>query len=283
MTHSPQLPMLAPTCSLRSPSQVLGSFENNTSFMRTLIIIALILVHLVAFSQDRKTGIINDPDGYTNIRDGKGVSFEIVGKIYTNELFTYWDSADKNWLKVGTTRGVIEDGQRKYKNVEGFIHRSRISNIEELATQEKRQLYSYIFETERSNYTKLIESKDKTSLEYKQIALASTIFHDYQFDYSFRSFKEFICSSKDRKLFEQFLGILELEAGSADEAPLFALGSIFKCQPEWVFESMKIHLGLMSKLEWGIVGDKTYEDRYNELRASIGLSKTNFKLYYEDY
>ena len=57
-----------------------------------------------------------------------------------------------------------------------------------------------------------------------------------------------------------------------------------------MFQSMKKHLGLMNLLEWGIVSigydanrnePSALETKYNELRVSIGLEKTDFSLYYE--
>ena len=162
------------------------------------------------------------------------------------------------------------------------MHRSRISNIDELTKEQKGKLFASIFEKESQYYKKLIGAFDRTSEDYRQHSMKYSIFHEYQFGGSLQAFGKYICDHKDRKSFELFLNIIELEDGSADEAPSFTLGAIFKCDPGWVFESMKNHLGLMNDLEWGIVGDKKSEKRYNELRTSIGLSETNFSLYYEE-
>lgn len=51
-----------------------------------------------------KTAIINDPDGYTNVRKGKGTNHAIITKIYNNEKFTVIPS-DENWWQVRTKDG----------------------------------------------------------------------------------------------------------------------------------------------------------------------------------
>ena len=64
-------------------------------------------------------GIINDADGYTNIRKEASTKSQIVGKILQNEYFFY-EEYNSNWCKITT--------QNKVK---GFVHKSRIKNIDE--------------------------------------------------------------------------------------------------------------------------------------------------------
>lgn len=71
-------------------------------------------------------GIIDDPDGYTNIRKSNSVKSEIIGKIVDGEVFTYWETND-NWYIVQT-----ESGMR------GYVHKSRIKPVEERDEQKIR-------------------------------------------------------------------------------------------------------------------------------------------------
>lgn len=50
--------------------------------------------------------VISDADGYTNLRKGKGTSYSIVKKIYSNEKFSVFPSNEK-WWKVKTNNGTI--------------------------------------------------------------------------------------------------------------------------------------------------------------------------------
>ncbi|MCL1942121.1 MAG: SH3 domain-containing protein [Candidatus Azobacteroides sp.] len=60
-------------------------------------------------------GIINDPDGYVNIREGKSISSKVTGKIVDKEEFLYWENKNSDWWKVMT-----------HNLVEGYVHKSRI-------------------------------------------------------------------------------------------------------------------------------------------------------------
>ncbi|WP_062063050.1 SH3 domain-containing protein [Aquimarina longa] len=63
-------------------------------------------------------GEINDPDGYTNLRDGKGTNHPVIKKIVEGEVFAI-KRKEKEWCLV-----VSEDG------ISGWIHSSRVKIIE---------------------------------------------------------------------------------------------------------------------------------------------------------
>ena len=258
--------------------------------MRKFIFLFLTFIYLSANCQERKTGIINDPDGYTNIRAGKGANFEIVNKILENELFVYYDSTDQNWLNVAITKCRCDEPNRIYNDITGYVHRSRILNIDKLTRERQKQLLLAIFKEEKRLYQRVINTKDRTTKEYRSISGEMNVFHDYQFDAVLGLFDTYMCQFKDRELLEEYLKLLEIETGSADEMPSYSLGTIFQCHPEWMFESMKNYLNLMNLLEWGIVNigydanrnePSELEKKYNQLRVSIGLQETDFSLYYE--
>lgn len=64
-------------------------------------------------------GVINDPDGFTNLREGKGTTFPIVKKIVKGEKFAIEMNDDDWWLVV------LADETR------GWIHKSRVKIIPE--------------------------------------------------------------------------------------------------------------------------------------------------------
>ena len=63
-----------------------------------------------------KYGNINDPDGYTNVREGKSSKSEILFQIYEDEKFIIQNNEEDWWL--------IE-----FNGNHGYIHNSRISII----------------------------------------------------------------------------------------------------------------------------------------------------------
>ncbi|MDR1198720.1 MAG: SH3 domain-containing protein, partial [Prevotellaceae bacterium] len=61
-----------------------------------------------------KLGIIDDPDGYVNIRKGQNAQSEIAGQIKKDEVFRYWE-LPTNWCVVETEAGL-----------RGFVYKIRI-------------------------------------------------------------------------------------------------------------------------------------------------------------
>jgi len=59
-------------------------------------------------------GVINDPDGYTNVREEKSSKSEIVFKVYEGDEFEIIDDSDDNWWMI------------EYNGKQGYIYRSKI-------------------------------------------------------------------------------------------------------------------------------------------------------------
>ena len=65
----------------------------------------------------KRPGIINDPDGYTNVRGKPNKHSQITGKFIKDEVFYYTPTNDNDWWSV-----YKEDGEKQI----GYIHKSRI-------------------------------------------------------------------------------------------------------------------------------------------------------------
>jgi hypothetical protein len=59
--------------------------------------------------------VINDPDGYTNIRSGEGANYNILGVVYEGEVFYAIRNNNNDWWRIKTKNGII-----------GYMHKSRI-------------------------------------------------------------------------------------------------------------------------------------------------------------
>ncbi|UVP79087.1 LysM peptidoglycan-binding domain-containing protein [Bacteroides ovatus] len=100
---------------ITSTSRLLGNVSNENGEISDL-----------TSSQRICKGMINDLDGYTNIRKLNSVNSEIIGKIVDREVFTYWETND-NWYIVQTAKGI-----------KGYVHKSRIRPVEERNEQKIR-------------------------------------------------------------------------------------------------------------------------------------------------
>ena len=63
--------------------------------------------------------IIQDPDGYTNVRNGMSANSEIIDRLFEGEHYEVFPSSDNNWWLVNTK-----------SNVKGYVHKSRIKILD---------------------------------------------------------------------------------------------------------------------------------------------------------
>ena len=104
------------------------------------ILILTLCFELNSYAQSTgEEAYINDPDGYTNVRDGQSGSTNILTTIKAGELFWFRPSEQSNWWQVTKSDGTT-----------GFVHNSRIVNV---ATQadEASKLMNAIRTTDSNN------------------------------------------------------------------------------------------------------------------------------------
>ena len=77
------------------------------------VLIILLIFPLTIYSQDK--AIIDDPDGYTNVRDKP--AGKVIDKIYENEIFTV-ESQNGDWWSI-----------KLFNGSDGFVHNSRVKLI----------------------------------------------------------------------------------------------------------------------------------------------------------
>jgi hypothetical protein len=88
---------------------------------------SLLCLTLAATLVAQEQGVINDPDGYTNVRSKPDTSAPVIAKVSKGEVFTYETEGvpvHPKWLKVTTSTGKS-----------GWMHASRIvihATMEEL-------------------------------------------------------------------------------------------------------------------------------------------------------
>ncbi|MFN2430612.1 MAG: hypothetical protein ABR574_11385 [Cryomorphaceae bacterium] len=101
--------------------------------MKIIIVLLMsILTFLAAFGQ---VAIIDDPDGWTNLRKDADGSSNVVHRLLDSEVFWYdWEalSNQQEWIKIFITRNPYTLGQNPYDCFEGYIHSSRIKPLDSL-------------------------------------------------------------------------------------------------------------------------------------------------------
>ena len=73
--------------------------------------------NLLKYYDIEDIGIIDDPDGYTNVREHNNINSKIILSVKENEEFKIIDKTG-DWWKILTKDGIV-----------GYMHKSRINNI----------------------------------------------------------------------------------------------------------------------------------------------------------
>lgn len=93
--------------------------------------------------------IIQDEDGYVNVRKGASTKSEIVNRLFYGDVFLYLEEQGENWYQVyfsldekDAKKSAFYSKIRKEKGSiarQGYIHKSRVLPIDELVDIADRQ------------------------------------------------------------------------------------------------------------------------------------------------
>jgi Bacterial SH3 domain len=82
---------------------------------QTLISFAIAAGSISMSAQAQRAGVIDDPDGYVNVRVEKNAESPVIATVKTGEPFTFEREGDDDWCKVTLASGKT-----------GWMHLSRI-------------------------------------------------------------------------------------------------------------------------------------------------------------
>lgn len=89
--------------------------------MKKVMLIAVFLTALMAKSSAQSYAIINDSDGYVNVRQSPSINAQVMGKLDDGTILVMDDedpSIKSDWVKMDITLGAGIAG--------GYVHKSRI-------------------------------------------------------------------------------------------------------------------------------------------------------------
>lgn len=166
-----------------------------TNPMKKLIQTNLILIlFFLSFTANAQLSTAYDEDGYTNIRQTPSVKSKIIGKILEGQVFKinyFFEEENKNteWVKIEFPINPDPKINDYIKclgtNEEGFIHRSRIRNLEDLKQFKVNKINSYKVELKESGFTVVIETKpfNKSTHKIKHFNNRTTIDNEIPWGY----------------------------------------------------------------------------------------------------
>ena len=235
--------------------------------MRNLLFILTVFCISTAFA-DNKLARINDSDGFTNIRSGEGKDFPIVATIDTTD-FIYCDPTTKNdWVKV------IAMKWQNGKQIEGFIHKTRIQFIEKLNNKEQKKILTEILRIQKN----LAENFQKTRKikENKETRNKLELYSDIKYSPILEILPMYFCASSDTTIIELFFSTMWADKSSANEIPSFTIGECFICKPDLVIRELEKLTNKREKkfiiedIEWGLLN-------YFEVREDGKSNNPEFK------
>lgn len=217
--------------------------------------LATLTTFYICFSlrAEMKVARINDKDGFTNIREGQGAEFKIVGTL-TAEDFFYCEQSNSDWWKASAIK-LNDRGQQ----IEGYIFKDKVQFLSTLPDTTKRKLIQTVFETHKQLATNFQNAwKSKDSLAYRTTRSALENYSDSKYDPILDIFPNYFCKTLDSITLNLFFAAIWTDNGSANEMPSFAIGDCFVCHADVVLRQLKsvkdneqLKL-IVHDIEWGL-------------------------------
>ena len=247
-----------------------------------ILTILSFLCTLTIFAEE-KLAIINDPDGFTNVRSGQGKEFPITDTIYKDEFFYCEWTEEGEWIKILAMKW------RDSQQIEGYVHRSRIQLIENLNHKKQKELIVQILNRHNFLAENFRATKYVVTYTYRTTMLQELeLYNDTKYSPILEFLPKYFCSTNDTEVLQLFFSTMWADKGSANETPSFTIGECFVCKTDIVVEQLKkiknaeqkelildhIECGLLNYFyvhEEGISDNK----QYNKLKIRLENERKN--------
>lgn len=233
-------------------------------------ILTLLIFCSLSVSAQNGPAIIKNSDGFTNVRSGPGTDFDVIDTLFTEDFFYFKFEDNSDWANVTAWKG---------RQIEGFIHKSRIQEVKKLDSNSLKELIIKVLDRQRTlaeNFRAAWKTKD--SLAYRTTVKELENYNDTKYDPILQVIPEYFCSTNDAQIIDKFFETIWSDKGSANEMPSFSIGDCFICNAELVIERIvKITDNEQKKLivghiEWGLINQfdvdeegNSEDKKYNEL------------------
>lgn len=242
--------------------------------MRNYILTILTFFCSLTLFAETKLAIIKDPDGFTFVRSGQGKDFKVVDTLFTDDFFYFQFVDNSEWAKVTTWKG---------RQIEGFVHKSRIQEFEKLDNNKQKELITKTLDRHRilaDNFQNAWKSKD--SLAYRTTVRQLEFHSDTKYDPILTILPKYFCLTNDIEVLQLFFAAMWADNGSANEMPSFSIGDCYICNPDLIIEQLTRIKNIEQKktifdhIEWGILNHfdvdengKSGNKEFNKLKSRL--------------
>lgn len=179
--------------------------------------------------------VIDDKDGYVNVREKESANSKIIGKIKSGEAVFIFEDLDTDWLNVS-----FDDDKKS-----GFIHRSRIKYIKDLEKIPSVDYHDYKAIFHLNNIDIDIETDD-FDYESNKKYFSETVKEDY----TIQKYKGRELWGRDGTIPKTYYKSITLKIGNQEiEIPEKDIGDLFnvnndctECYYDKANNSIYIHL-----------------------------------------
>jgi hypothetical protein len=207
----------------------------------------LVLLALAIQQPDDKLARVVDPDGHTDVRSGQGTTFDIVGRVTTEDFFYCEPTGNNDWRKIRLLRPL---GQ----TVTGYIPKSKIQLIESMSYKEQsdiilrvlskeKQFADNVFESHRK-YNSLSKKWNRStdSILYNTTARNHSVFSETSYSAILKFLPKTFCKTKTPVIINSLFATIWSGRMSANEERSSSVAMCFACAP-------KVLSQLISQLE----------------------------------
>ena len=199
--------------------------------MEKIFLFLLILNPIISFGQIEEFAMVNDKDGFANVRYRPNLKSKIVGRLKDKEVFFAMSEVGENdWIEIGKP------------NLQGFIHKSRVilfSSFPEIKVSPENENYvkfhnkAITLEISSEKFNSKTNSIQKSSNVKVIEKINGKKFYGTDGDLPKTSFKSIVCKIDNKKLpvgREQLNDIFEPNLSNAE--------AYFDAKTETIYFSM---------------------------------------------
>lgn len=210
--------------------------------MKGIILLTIVLLIPILNYGQSELGMINDPDGFVNVRADRSIDAEILFKINVNDFFLCEPTTD-NWWKIVDFHGKT-----------GFVHKSRIQLIKDLKEDQIRTLIINSIKG-INDYRLKYDSLSQILPNDKRMNLLSEFenFEETIYTPLLPFLSELFCKNTDTDLLDNYLKVIIVNQMSANESPAWSLGYCYLCQPDIVIKRINNYSGEDREFLWNVL------------------------------
>lgn len=192
--------------------------------MKNLFLSLLLALSSPCYCQSWTLAVINDPDGYSLIRSGKGKEFLVIDTVKADWFFYCIGDTSSQWMSV------INPATGK----EGFIHKSCIRLFNSLAKEEQQRLLLAAFDTMIAAEKSFEDALRGHTSDYSSARKTAETISEGRYLPALNALEESFALHPDSVFFCAFVRTLPWVSGSADETIPSVFASCWLSQTAFV-------------------------------------------------